>query len=79
MIFFIIGEKRSIDSEITESDINDQPNSTYFIMNKGIDDVKLDTNIPTKYCLYVSLIVLLVIIVFYTAKLFINTISFIME
>ena len=78
MIFFIIGEKRSIDSEITESDINDKPNSTLFIMNNGIDDVKLDTNIPTKYslCLCVSFTDLLFIIVYIPVKLFKNTISF---
>jgi len=38
-------------------------------MNNGIDDVKLDTNIPTKYCLCVSFIVLLVIIVFLHRKI----------
>ena len=78
--FFIIDEKRSIDREITESDINDKPNSIIFIMNNEIDDAKLDANIPTKYssCLFISIIVLLFIIVYITLKLFINTISFIM-
>jgi hypothetical protein len=77
MIFFILGEKRSIHSVITESDINDNPCSMLFIMNNGIDDVKLVINIPTRYRLCASLSVLHVLIVYITVKLFTNTISFI--